>query len=368
MELGELIKDLRKARGWSQGRLASAINAAYGTTLTREYVSNWERSKVTPGAFYLAALSATLDVPLAVLEGQVDRREFLTDVAGAAIAPIVASDLLSAGFNARLSGGPSVDAWEAKLTTYGTEYMSLGAADIQRRVSAELVTVQQQLDNPRLWSVAARLMTLYAKTFPGSDGAKAVHWYRMAARAADESGDDDARVWVRGRAAIALGYEGAALGVADVLADQAIAISDRPSLGLLNAIFGKAHAAAIRGDHATARKLLTDGRRVFDQAGSYEQTSDYAVPWWRVNVFTSLLAARLGDEATAVAAQEAARAELPSTLPRFATHLEMHRGLMLARSGDVTGGTAYARRALDALPPEKHSLTLRLLMTEVEQS
>lgn len=142
MELGELIKDLRKARGWSQGRLASAINAAYGTTLTREYLSNWERSKITPGAFYLAALSATLDVPLAVLEGQVDRREFLTHVAGAAIAPIVASDLLSAGFNARLSGGPSVDAWEAKLTTYGTEYMSLGAADIQRRVSAELVTVQ----------------------------------------------------------------------------------------------------------------------------------------------------------------------------------------------------------------------------------
>ncbi|MFE2926028.1 helix-turn-helix domain-containing protein [Streptomyces goshikiensis] len=368
MELGALISDLRKARGWSQGRLASAINKAYGTTLTREYVSNWERSKVTPGAFYLAALSATLDVPLAVLEGQVDRREFLTDVAGVAIAPVVASDLLSAGFAARLSGGPSVDAWEAKLATYGTEYMSLGAADIQRRVSGELVTVQQQLDNPRLWSVASRLMTLYAKTFPGSDGAKAVHWYRMAARAADESGDDAARVWVRGRAAIALGYEGASLGVADLLADQAMAISDKPSLGLLNAIFGKAHAAAIRGDADTARRLLEEGRRVFDKAGSYEQTSDYAVPYWRVNVFMSLLAARLGDESTAVAAQDAARSELPSSLPRFATHLEMHRGLMLARSGDVSGGVSYARAALDALPPEKHSLTLRLLMTEVEQS
>ncbi|MFF8262706.1 hypothetical protein [Streptomyces virginiae] len=46
----------------------------------------------------------------------------------------------------------------------------------------------------------------------------------------------------------------------------------------------------------------------------------------------------------------------------------MHRGLMLARSGDVTGGIAYARAVLDALPLEKHGLTLRLLMTEVEQS
>ncbi|WP_282692934.1 helix-turn-helix transcriptional regulator [Streptomyces sp. CC208A] len=368
MTIGVLITDLRKARGWSQGRLASEINAAFGTNLDREYVSRWERSKVTPGPFYLRCLSAVLDVPLAALEGEVKRRDFLTDAAGAAIAPVVASDLLSVGFAARLRGGPSVDAWEAKLATYGTEYMSLGAADIQRRVSSELVVVQQQLEDPRLWSAAARLMTLYAKTFPGSDGAKAVHWYRMAAQAADESGDDDARVWVRGRAAIALGYEGASLGVADVLADQAMAISDRPSLGLLNAIFGKAHAAAIRGDADTARTLMDEGRRVFDRTGSHEQTSDYAVPWWRLNVFVSLLAARLGDESTAVAAQEAARKELPAELPRFATHLEMHRGLMLTRSGDTQGGTAYARAALDSLPPEKHSLTLRLLMAEIEQS
>ncbi|MFE4594139.1 helix-turn-helix domain-containing protein [Streptomyces laurentii] len=368
MAIGVLIRDLRKARGWSQGRLASEINAAFGTNLDREYVSRWERSKVAPGPFYLRCLSAVLDVPLAALEGEVKRRTFLTDTAGAAIAPVVASDLLSMGFAARLQGGPSVDAWEAKLATYGTEYMSLGAADIQRRISGELVVVQQQLENPRLWSVASRLMTLYAKTFPGSDGAKAVHWYRMAAQAADESGDDDARVWVRGRAAIALGYEGASLGVADVLADQAMAISDRPSLGLLNAIFGKAHAAAIRGDTVTARTLMNEGRRVFDAAGSYEQTSDYAVPFWRLNVFISLLAARLGDEHAAIAAQDAARRELPIELPRFATHLEMHRGLMLARSGDVSGGAAYARLALDALPPEKHSLTLRLLMAEVEHS
>ncbi|MFC9587857.1 hypothetical protein ACFVJ8_34210 [Streptomyces yangpuensis] len=40
---------------------------------------------------------------------------------------------------------------------------------------------------------------------------------------------------------------------------------------------------------------------------------------------------------------------------------------MLARSGDVIAGTTHARGALDALPAEKHSLTLRLLMAEVEQ-
>ncbi|WP_371586947.1 hypothetical protein [Streptomyces virginiae] len=95
-------------------------------------------------------------------------------------------------------------------------------------------------------------------------------------------------VGVRGRAAIALGYEGAALPIADVFAE---------------------------------------GRRIFDRVGSHEQTSGYAVPFWRINVFTSLLAARIGDQiTTVVAARDSAAAELPESLPRFATRLEMRRG------------------------------------------
>ncbi|MFB7170627.1 hypothetical protein ACFCYM_07335 [Streptomyces sp. NPDC056254] len=72
-------------------------------------------------------------------------------------------------------------------------------------------------------------------------------------------------------------------------------------------------------------------------------------------MFVSLLAAPLGDETTAVTAQDTATAELPATLPRAApTPADAPRPVL-------------ARAALEALPPEKHSLTLRLLMTEVEQ-
>ncbi|MFD7916882.1 hypothetical protein ACFV30_40415 [Streptomyces sp. NPDC059752] len=122
-----------------------------------------------------------------------------------------------------------------------------------------------------------------------------------------------------------------------------MSISDQGSLGLLNAVLGKAHTAALRGDHTTARQLLTQGRRIFDQAAPTSRPPTMPSP--------------------SGAAQDAARVELPVTLPRFATHLEMHRGLMPARSGDTAAGTAHARAAYDALPPEKHSLTLRLLMT-----
>lgn len=365
--LGQLIRDLRVALGWSQARLADRLSDRAGhSTVTRDEVKRWESGKRTPGPFWLAHLASVLEVPLGVLEDEVKRRTFLTSAAASAIAPVVASDLIAHGFDARLRGGPAAVDWDGTVERYGQDYMRLGAADIQRRLAGDLVVLQQQFETPHSWQVASKLMTLYGKTYPGSDGAKAVGWYRKAALAGDRSGDTATAVWVRGRAAIALGYEGAALPVADLFAEQAIGIAgDRPSLGLVNAVMGKAHAAAIRGDKAGALALLDQGRRLFDVAGSDDQDTDYAVPWWRFNVFTSLLAARLGEERLAARSQEQALAELPQSLPRFRTHLLMHTGLMMARSGDPAG-VAYARSALDALPPEKHSLTLRMLMAEID--
>lgn len=369
MTVGELIRELRCALGWSQGRLASKLcDAARYATITRNDVSRWEHGKRHPGPFWMRHLAAVLQVPLEVLEGtDVRRREFLTNLAATVIAPIVASDLIEVGYAAALTGGrPTLDDWDAKITQYGHDYMTLGAAQMQRRLAGDLVVLQQQLEDPALWAVAAKLMTVYGKTIPGANGAKAVQWYRMAAVAADRSGDPAVRVWVRGRAALALGYEGASLPVAESFADQALAISDRPSLGMLNAVMARAHVAALQSDKPAALKLLDQGRRVFDVAGSDEQQSDFAVPEWRMAIFASLLLARLGEERRALAEQDAAAKALPASLPRFATHLELHRGLMLARAGDREGGAAYARAALAKLPPERHSLTLRLLLAEIE--
>ena len=368
LRLGCLIRDLRLSLGHSQGRLADLLCEQGHATVTREVISRWESGKRTPGPYWLRHLATVLEVPFRALEdAKVDRREFITNVAATTIAPLVASDLIGSGFAAALNGAaPDVDEWRYKLVTYGRDYMSLGAAEIQRRLAGDLVVLQQQLGSPALWEVASRLMTLYGKTIPGSDGAKAIQWYRMAAAAADRSENDEARVWVRGRAAIALGYEGESLSVVDLFAGQAMAISDKPSLGRLNATMGRAHAAAVRGDREGAMRLLDEGRRVFDAAGSHEQTSDYAIPEWRMSVFASLLLARLGDERAAMETQDAADRTLPNSLPRFRTHIELHRGLMLARSGDRAGGIEYARNALSQLPPEKHSLTLRMLLAEVE--
>ena len=220
---------------------------------------------------------------------------------------------------------------------------------------------------PALWGTAARLLTVYGKTLPSNDGrAGAITWYRLAAVAADRSGDRDTQVWVRGRAALALAYEGAALPFARDLADHALALGGRPSLGRLNALVAKAHVTGFVGDRKAAVRTLDEARRVFDVAGSDDEVSDFAVPEWRFHTFASMLLSRLGDP-RAVAEQEAADRTRPVTLPRFATHIELHRGLMLAKSGDMAGGVAHARAALAALPPERHSLSLRLMVAEIER-
>lgn len=227
----------------------------------------------------------------------------------------------------RLTNGKS------RAAAYGRRYMEIGAAELQSRLAGDLVVLQQHLETPRLWATAGRLMTVYGKTLPSNDGkGGAISWYRLAVVATDRSDDTGTRAWVRGRAALALAYEGAALPFARDLADQALALAQRPSLGRLNALVAKAHVAAFAGDRKAALGTLDEAKRVFDAAGSAERISDFAVPEWRFHTFASMLLSRLGDP-RAVEEQDAADRSRPSTLPRFATHIDLHRGLMMPGPG-----------------------------------
>jgi hypothetical protein len=331
---------------------------AVRTNFSKGHLSNIEAGRRT----------VTPDVVLAyerALGDAVDRRGLLTGMAATMVAPTAVTELIRTGFTAALHGGGSVDTWLERVEDYGQQYMTCGAGLVQQRLAADLVVLQQHLEKPPLWAAAARLLTTFGKTTGNSD--EAVSWYRLAALAADRSGLNCVRVWVRGRAALALAYEGARLVVASELADQALAIDGKPSLGRLTALVARAHTAAIHGDHANALRLLNDARRVFDVVGSPEQISDFAVPEWRFHTFASMLLSRMGHRG-AVAEQDAADRTRPAALTRFATHIELHRGLMLAKSGEARGGRAYARAALDRLPPDKHSQSLRLILAEVESA
>lgn len=343
---------------------------------TPALVHHWRHGHVTPGPASVRWLAIALDLDLitmaSVADAQrkgddVERRTFMAGIAASAVAPAVTAELLWRGFSAAIGDRPAIDDWLEKLDAYGTDYMTLGAATLQPRLAADLVVLQAQLDSPERWALASKLLALYAKTTPGAENSS--RWYVLASEAADRSDDLDARVWVRGRAALALAYEGAALGTASKLAGEAVALAETPSLGRLNALTALAHVDAFRGDDAGARRSLLAARRVFEVVGSDDHDiSDYAVPEWRFHTFASMLLSRMGDERGAVREQDAADRTRPASLARFATHIELHRGLMLVRAGDVATGLDVARDAMARLPAERHSLTLRLLLAEVEQA
>lgn len=311
--------------------------------------------------------TATPDVIVAyekALGDDVNRRGLLTGLAASAIAPAAVGQLLRDGFAAALDAKGTIDEWEHRAQVLGVEYMSVGATELQHRLARDLILIQQQLDHPRLWATAARLITTYGKTAVSRK--EAVRWYQLATVVADRSNDTTTRIWVRGRAALALAYEAAELGTAHNLASQALALSEKPTLGRLNALVAQAHICGANGDHKMAVLYLDQARRVFDIAGSHDEISDFAVPLWRFHTFASMLFSRLGNP-RALREQDAADHTRPATLPRFATHIELHRGLMLTKTGDVDAGRAYARAAMAKLPPERHSLSLRLMLTEIER-
>jgi hypothetical protein len=343
---------------------------------TPALVHHWRRGHVTPGPSTVRWLAIALDLDLITMASladaqrkgdDVERRKFMAGIAASAVAPAVTAELLWRGFSAAIGDQPAIDDWLEKLDNYGADYMTLGAATLQPRLAADLVVLQAQLDSPERWALASKLLALYAKTTPGAENSS--RWYVLASEVADRSDNLDTRVWVRGRAALALAYEGAALGTASQLAGEAVALADTPSLGRLNALTAVAHVEAFRGDEAGARRTLTAARRVFEAVGSDDDDiSDYAVPEWRFHTFASMLLSRIGDERAAIREQDAADRTRPVSLARFATHIELHRGLMLVRSGDVSNGIEYAQAAMARLPADRHSLTLRLLMAEVEQA
>jgi transcriptional regulator with XRE-family HTH domain len=349
-DLGEKLRQGREDAGWSLRRMANATHYTYG------FLGNVEcgKRKATPDVIAAYEL---------VLGDEMQRRTLITGITAATVVPGVVGDILAHGFNAALRPPVPIDEWLRRVDEYGRDYMSVGADELRSRLSADLIVMQQQLGTRRLWAAAARTLTVYGKTIKGAR--EASDWYRYAAEFADRSKDLDARVWVRGRSALALGYEGAGLMTATGLAEQALAIARKPSLGTLNAHMALAHIFAIQGRRAESKIHLDEAMRAFDAAGSSEQISDFAVPEWRLWTFTSMLLSRMGDP-KAAEAQDMADATRPATLPRFATHIEMHRGLALVRSGDVVAGREYARAALDALPPARHSLTLKLLLKEIE--
>jgi hypothetical protein len=315
---------------------------------------------------------------LDVLGDDVNRRQLLLALLAGSTTPLGSVEMVGRAFELAFDAPAlTVDDWLGKLEAYGRDYLSYDAVAIQARLATDLALIHNSVGHPALTSVAAKLLTLQGLTMqtttvPTSDGRRtgAIRWYMLGARAADRSEDTSVRIWVRGRAASRLAVEGTELPAATCLAKEALALSEQPSLGRLNAQLALAQVQGSDGDRAGALATLDDARRTFDVVGSDGQTTDFAFPEWRMESLVSLVASRLGDERLTLESQESAERAFPADLPklRFGKYLQLHRALMMVNCGDQQGGLTYARDTLDRLPPDEHRPALRVLMSEIESA
>ncbi len=301
-----------------------------------------------------------------VLGVDMNRRDLLAGLGVGAVLPGAVVDAIRRGIDQESAEPLSVEDWMAKVDAYAADAMKIGTSEMQVRLASDLVLLQSRLTEPRMWGVAARMMVLHGAPLVSlTDIAATEHWYRSATTAADRSEDISVRVWVRGRSALNMAHPSASLRGCRALASEAVELPAKASVGKLTALISLANVAALSGNAAESRAKLHEAKQTFEVVGSTGHVaSEYVVPEWRMNVDESLVLSRLGDCA-AENAHEQAAATIPAEFSRFATHVDLHRGLALAKAGDRIGGVAHARDALSRLPVGKHSVALRRLLTEV---
>ncbi len=311
---GVILRLVREAAGLSLDTMARR------TYFSKGYLANVEVGR-------RRATSAVIQAYVAVLGDDVNRRQLLMALLTGAVGP--PAEVIAQVFELALENPAlTVDDWLAKLESYGQEYVLFGPREMQARLTADLARLQTGLDNPVLAEVAAKLLTLQGltlqtNTMPSAESGRAdvIRWYELGTAAADRSGTDETRVWVRGRAAFALAYEHSAVGTARRFATQALALSNKPSVGRLNAQLALANTQAVNGDRKGALTTLDDVKRALDVIGFDNRINTFANPEWLIADTTSLVASSVGEERIALEAQDVAERTRPSTLSEYSKYV-----------------------------------------------
>lgn len=125
-----MIKDVRLARGMSQGQLAEKLEEASGHSIGRERISRWERTQggVIPSDFWLDHLARALNMSYSALEyearlSRMDRRDFMRLTALTAAHGALAGDVVSS--IAGSDSGPLATV----QTTHGTDLVIAALTD-----------------------------------------------------------------------------------------------------------------------------------------------------------------------------------------------------------------------------------------------
>lgn len=293
------------------------------------------------------------------------RREVIAFLAAAAtVTPAVLALDLEAALASEATGLRGLDDWRQVLSTRATDYMSIAKVPTVRAgLFGDLTILRSGRSTPRHLELTSRFATLFGQTSPTSTGPQnAIGWFERGIAHADASGDNAAQVWSRARAAQVLESTPELHPRALRWAEEAVAVAQQPTTGLVWAHLTRA-ALGARDDRELSGELDA-ADRALAVSGSDSAGSDYDIAYWRHQVSVSGILAGLGHP-RAAAVTDKAEAVLPAGHARYAVHLQLHRAAIEHDAGDRAGARQRAREAYDRLPADQRSLSMRTFLGEL---
>ncbi|TDD92126.1 XRE family transcriptional regulator [Actinomadura rubrisoli] len=280
--------------------------------------------------------------------------------AGAAIPPGTLETTLS-GIEEALGNPLDVAGWERLVTDYDHQLHTTPAGGLISDLTSDIVAMSEvfkrrlpPLQHAELLRVSAALSGLLAIEFcdSGDQRAARITW-GIAIRAADTSGDQQMRVWTRGRAAQDAFFAGSSPVAVANLANEAEHIAGgTPSPGLAKACAARLSLAVQQRDNTKIHVALADLRRTCDQVpDSNIKQSVFGHRETQRLWEESYAYVHIGDKrAEGTLAQ--ARALYPDNALAPLSNLKLMRAVSLIKARDVTTGLQLA---LDTLQTQKRS-------------
>lgn len=360
------LQKLLRERGWKIPKLAQV------TGYSRGYL--WElatgKNSKRPSLELVTDLDQALDAAGALIMAwggadDVNRREALRDLSALAlVAPLAGVEAIRQDLAAALDAGRDIDHWEEIITEYAQTFYLTPPDVLLRDLLADIVLVQRQLSvaaeryRPSLCRAAGQLAAITAMTWTSyGQHRQARRWWATARDAADESGDANARVWVRAWEVTHGLYEKRPIPLIIARAHEAIAIGGSPDSGAAGLRSGLAQTLAVAG-HPDTIKVLREVVDLTAKVSAGVAADDNSVFGWpevRLRHTESYVYTALGQTAAAYAAQEAALTLYGPELARERSQMLLHRSRCMITDGDVSGGVDYAHQVLDGLATEQHT-------------
>lgn len=357
---GATLRRLREASGYSLAGLASRAR------MDRTLINRLERDDRPMRPHHAADLDKALGTgsvlqTLVQQEGDsaMQRRAMLWMLSAAMSVTAAGSratldELLRAGL---LDAIEQPDDWDATVTEMQRRLVLAPDQEFGDALGAKLLVVRQAIaDEERADDVrAAAMLSLFYGLWQGNGGrfTTALGWYRAAAALARQSRDPAAETYVLGRSASRAVYEGMGREEVRDIAERALAVTDAPTLGGLEARSALAGVAAMTGDRDAGRRHVEAMRRIADGLAEDGPVGPYP----RTVNFDIFVEARTGTLNSAERARDEAEKALART-PLWLAESRVYYALAMARAGDVRGGATFALEAIQTVPWSVHTLAM----------